>query len=67
MNEAAMMLAYIAPMSVVAGAAWRVAVKLTNVERKLERLEQENNALRAELRSLDRLLRVLVDSRRTTP
>ena len=67
MNEAAMMLAYIAPMSVVAGAAWRVAVKLTNVERKLERLEQENNALRAELRSLDRLLRVLVDSRRTSP
>jgi type II secretory pathway component PulJ len=66
MNEAAMMFAYIAPMSVVAGAAWRVAVKLTNVERKLERLEQENNALRAELRSLDRLLRVLVDSRRTS-
>jgi type II secretory pathway component PulJ len=66
MNEAAMMFAYVAPMSIVAGAAWRVAVKLTNVERKLERLEQENNALRAELRSLDRLLRVLVDSRRTT-
>jgi type II secretory pathway component PulJ len=67
MNEIGMLAAYIAPMSIVAGAAWRVAVKLTNVERKLERLEQENNALRAELRSLDRLLRVLVDSRRTTP
>ena len=67
MTDAAMMLAYVAPMSVVGGAAWRVAVKLTNVERKLERLEQENNALRAELRSLDRLLRVLVDSRRATP
>jgi type II secretory pathway component PulJ len=64
MTDAAMMLAYFAPMSIAAGAAWRVAVKLTNVERKLERLEQENNALRAELRSLDRLLRVLVDSRR---
>jgi type II secretory pathway component PulJ len=67
MNEIGMLAAYIAPMSIVAGAAWRVAVKLTNVERKLERLEQENNALRAELRSLDRLLRVVVDSRRTTP
>jgi len=67
MTDAGMMLAYVAPMMAVGGAAWRVAVKLTNVERKLERLEQENNALRAELRSLDRLLRVLVDSRRTTP
>jgi len=67
MNEIGMLAAYIAPMSIAAGAAWRVAVKLTNVERKLERLEQENNALRAELRSLDRLLRVVVDSRRTTP
>jgi type II secretory pathway component PulJ len=65
-TDAAMLLAYVSPMAVVAGAAWRVAVKLTNVERKLERLEQENNALRAELRSLDRLLRVLVDSRRQT-
>jgi cell division protein FtsL len=64
MNELGMMLAYVAPLSIAAGAAWRVAVKLTNVERKLDRLERENQALSSEIRALDRLLRILVDSRR---
>lgn len=65
MTETAMLLAYIAPMSIVAGAAWRIAVKLTNVETKLVRLEHENVQLRADIRALDRILRVLVDGRRT--
>jgi type II secretory pathway component PulJ len=64
MTDLGLMLAYIGPMSIVAGAAWRIAAKLTNVERKLERLERENQSLRSELHALDRLLRVLVDSRR---
>jgi type II secretory pathway component PulJ len=64
MNELGMMLAYVAPLSIVAGGAWRIAVKLTNVERKLDRLERENSALSSEIRALDRLLRILVDSRR---
>jgi phage-related minor tail protein len=64
MTEVAMVLAYVAPMSIIAGAAWRVAVKLTNVERKLERIERENQDLRSELRALDRLLRLVVDNRR---
>lgn len=64
MTDLAMLVAYIAPMSIVAGAAWRIAVKLTNVEVKLERLEAENVQLRADIRALDRILRVLVDSRR---
>ena len=65
-TDAAMILAYVAPLSVVGGAAWRIAVKLTNVERKLDKLEAENRELRSELRALDRLLRVLVDSGRSS-
>lgn len=64
MTDLAMLVAYIAPMSIVAGAAWRIAVKLTNVEVKLEQLEAENVQLRADIRALDRILRVLVDGRR---
>lgn len=66
MTEAELILAYIAPLSIVAGGAWRIAVKLTNVERKIDKLEAENRELRSELRALDRLLRVLVDSGRPT-
>ena len=66
MTDVGMMLAYVGPLSIVAGAAWRVAVKLTNVERKLDKLEAENRELRSELRALDRLLRVLVDSGRSS-
>jgi len=64
MTEAEMLFAYIGPLSIVAGGAWRIAVKLTNVERKIDKLEAENRELRSELRALDRLLRVLVDSGR---
>lgn len=66
MTDAAMILAYVGPLSIVAGGAWRIAVKLTNVERKLDKLEAENRDLRSELRALDRLLRVLVDSGRSS-
>jgi len=66
MTEVGMMLAYIAPMSVVAGAAWRIATKLAAVENRLKHLERENSALKSDLVALRTLLSVLVDSRRAS-
>jgi hypothetical protein len=66
MNEITMMFAYIAPMSVVAGAAWRIAAKLTSVENRLKHLERENSALKSDIVALRTLLSVLVDSRRAS-
>jgi hypothetical protein len=66
MNEATMLLAYIAPMSIVAGAAWRIATKLTAVEQRLKHLEQENRALKSDVLALRTLLSILVDSRRAS-
>ena len=64
MTDMAMLIAYVAPMSIVAGAAWRIAVKLTAVEARLKHLEAENRALKSDLLALRTLLSVLVDSRR---
>jgi hypothetical protein len=64
MTDVGMMLAYVAPMSIVAGAAWRIAAKLAAVENRLKHLERENGSLKAELGALRTLLAVLVDSRR---
>ena len=66
MTEQAMILAYFAPMSIVAGAAWRIAAKLTAVENRLKHLEAENRALKSDLLSMRTLLSVLVDSRRAS-
>jgi hypothetical protein len=66
MSDLSMLLAYIAPMSIVAGAAWRIAAKLTAVETRLKHLEDENRALKSDLLALRTLLSVLVDSRRAT-
>ena len=67
MTDISMMIAYVAPMSIVAGAAWRIAVKLTAVEQRLKHLEAENQSLKSDLVALRTLLSVLVDSRRTGP
>jgi hypothetical protein len=66
MNEIGMLAAYIAPMSIVAGAAWRIAAKLTAVEQRLKHLEAENRSLKSDLVALRTLLSVLVDSRRAS-
>jgi hypothetical protein len=66
MNEITMLTAYIAPMSIVAGAAWRIAAKLTAVEQRLKHLEAENRSLKSDLVALRTLLSVLVDSRRAS-
>ena len=67
MTDVSMMIAYVAPMSIVAGAAWRIAVKLTAVEQRLKHLEAENQSLKSDLVALRTLLSVLVDSRRAAP
>ena len=67
MTDLTMLLAYVAPMSIVAGAAWRIAAKLTAVEQRLKHLEHENRALKSDLLALRTLLSVLVDSRRALP
>jgi hypothetical protein len=59
-----MVLAYVGPMSIVAGAAWRIAAKLSAVENRLKHLEAENRSLKAELSALRTLLSILVDARR---
>jgi len=64
MSELTMMIAYIAPMSIVAGAAWRISAKLTAVDNRLKHLESENRALKSDLVALRTLLSILVDSRR---
>ena len=66
MTELGMMLAYVAPMSVVAGAAWRIAAKLTSVENRLKHLERENAALKSDIVALRTLLSLIVDSRRAS-
>jgi hypothetical protein len=66
MSELSMLLAYIAPMSIVGGAAWRIAAKLTAVENRLKHLERENGSLKSDIVALRTLLSVLVDSRRAT-
>jgi hypothetical protein len=65
-TDVSIMIAYVAPMSIVAGAAWRIATKLTAVEQRLKQLEAENRALKSDLLALRTLLSVLVDSRRAS-
>jgi hypothetical protein len=67
MTDLSMLIAYIAPMSIVAGAAWRIATKLSAVEGRLKQLERENHSLKSDIVALRTLLSVLVDSRRATP
>jgi hypothetical protein len=57
-------IAYLGPMSLIAGAAWRASAKLTSIEHRLRQLEERNRQLRAEVSALRTLLTVVIDSRR---
>ena len=57
-------IAYLGPMTIIAGAAWRASAKLTSIEIRLEQLEERNRQLRAEVSALRTLLTVVIDSRR---
>lgn len=59
-----MLLGYIGPMLAVAGAAWRLSAKLAQVQSELRQIKAENHRLAADIRSLQTLMAVLVDSRR---
>lgn len=66
MTELQMVVAYVAPMGSIVVAAWRMSARLTAMDAKLEKLEVENQQLRAEIGALRTLMSVIVDGRRPT-
>lgn len=56
-----LLLVGIGPAVLVGGLVWRLSARLTSMDHKLDRLEHENRELRAELRALERLLRLFID------
>ena len=64
MTELQMLVAYIGPLSIIAGAAWKMSARLAQMDARLAQLETENRELRSDLMALRTLLSVLVDSRR---
>lgn len=64
MTDMTLLIAYVAPMLGVTGAAWRLSSKLTQVQLELRQIKAENQRLAADIRSLQTLMGVLVDSRR---
>ena len=67
MTDLTVLLAYVAPMSIVGGAAWRIATKLTAVDHRLEQLEQKHRAINAEIAAVRALVSIFVDSGRNRP
>ena len=52
---------WLIPVVTVGTLVWRLSSKLTQIDLKLDRLEEENRRLRADLRALERLLSIFVD------
>jgi uncharacterized iron-regulated membrane protein len=52
---------WLIPVVTVGTLVWRLSSKLTQMDLKLDRLEEENRRLRADLRALERLLSLFVD------
>jgi hypothetical protein len=52
---------WLIPVVTVGTLVWRLSSKLTQMDLKLDRLEEENRRLRADLRALERLLSIFVD------
>jgi len=46
---------------------WRLSARLTTMDSKLDRLEDENRQLRSDILALQTLLSMLVDKRTRTP
>jgi len=61
-----MLAAYVGPMSIIAGAAWKMSGRLSKMDARLAQLERENRELKSDITALRTLLSVLVDSRRAT-
>ena len=58
---AEMVAMWLIPVVTVGTLVWRLSSKLTQMDLKLDRLEEENRRLRADLRALERLLSIFVD------
>ena len=58
---AEMVAMWLIPVVTVGTLVWRLSSKLTQMDLKLDRLEEENHRLRADLRALERLLSIFVD------
>jgi len=58
---AEMIAMWLIPVVTVGTLVWRLSSKLTQMDLKLDRLEEENHRLRADLRALERLLSLFVD------
>jgi hypothetical protein len=58
---AEMVAMWLIPVVTVGSLVWRLSSKLTQMDLKLDRLEEENQRLRADLRALERLLSLFVD------
>lgn len=56
-----MLVAWLIPVITVGTLVWRLSAKLTTMDAKLDRLEQENRRLRANLAALERLLSLFFD------
>lgn len=58
-----MLMAWLVPAVTLGGLVWRLSAKLTKMDAKLDRLEEENHRLRADLLALQTLLSMFVDKR----
>lgn len=62
-----MWMAWIVPAITLGTLVWRLSSKLTEMDAKLDRLEEENQRLRADLLALQTLLSMFVDKRGIKP
>ena len=56
-----MLLAWVAPLALLGGIVWRASAKLTALELAVHGLERDNRELKAEIRALERLIKLFVD------
>jgi cell division protein FtsB len=56
-----MLLAWVSPLVIVGGIVWRASAKLTLLEHSIKQLEKDNRELRAEIRALERLIKMFVE------
>jgi cell division protein FtsB len=56
-----MLFAWVAPLALLGGVVWRASAKLTLLEHSIKQLEKDNRELRAEIRALERLIKMFVE------
>jgi uncharacterized protein YlxW (UPF0749 family) len=58
---AEMLLAWIVPLLALGGLVWNASRKFTLLEHSVRQLEKDNRELRAEIRALERLIKMFVE------